>query len=139
MAYDSNNIFAKILRGEVPSVKVYEDDETLAFMDVMPQADGHTLVIPKEAAESIFELSPEGAAAMIKTTQQIAKAVKKGLDAPGIMIFQLNGKSAGQSVPHVHFHIVPRSKGVDLKLHARGMESPDRLKVLAEKIRAALE
>ncbi len=139
MAYDSNNIFAKILRGEVPSVKVYEDDKTLAFMEVMPQADGHTLVIPKEPAENIFELSPEGAAAMIKTTQIVAKAVKKGLDAPGIMLFQLNGKPAGQSVPHVHFHIVPRNSGVDLKLHSRGMESPDKLKAVAEKIKAALE
>jgi len=139
MAYDTNNIFAKILRGEVPSVKVYEDDKTLAFMDVMPQADGHTLVIPKEPAETLFDLSPDGATAMIKTAQIVAKAVKKGLDAPGIMLFQLNGKSAGQSVPHVHFHIVPRNKGVDLKLHARGMESPEKLKALAEKIRAALE
>ena len=139
MAYDTNNIFAKILRGEVPSVKVYEDDKTLAFMDVMPQADGHTLVIPKEPAENLFELSPEGAAAMVRTTQKVAKAVKKGLDAPGIMLFQLNGKPAGQSVFHVHFHIVPRSGGVDLKLHARGMESPDKLKAIAEKIKAALE
>jgi histidine triad (HIT) family protein len=139
MAYDTNNIFAKILRGEIPSVKVYEDDKTLAFMDVMPQADGHTLVIPKEPAENILELSPEGAVAMIKTTQKVAKAVKKGLDAPGLMIFQLNGKPAGQSVFHVHFHIVPRSGGVDLKLHARGMESPDKLKAIAEKIKAALE
>ncbi len=139
MAYDTNNIFAKILRGEVPSVKIYEDDKTLAFMDVMPQAEGHTLVIPKEPAENIFELSPEGAAAMVRTTQKVAKAVKKGLDAPGIMLFQLNGKQAGQSVFHVHFHIVPRSGGVDLKLHARGMESPDKLKAIAEKIKAALE
>ena len=139
MAYDTNNIFAKILRGEVPSVKIYEDDKTLAFMDVMPQADGHTLVIPKEPAENIFELSPEGAAAMVRTTQKVAKAVKKGLEAPGVMIFQLNGKPAGQSVFHVHFHIVPRSGGVDLKLHARGMESPDKLRAIAEKIKAALE
>jgi histidine triad (HIT) family protein len=139
MAYDTNNIFAKILRGDVPSVKVFEDDETLAFMDVMPQADGHTLVIPKESAENIFELSPEGAAAMVKTTQKVAKAVQKGLDAPGIMIFQLNGKAAGQSVFHVHFHVVPRSKGIDLKLHARGMEPPEKLKAIAEKIKAALE
>jgi histidine triad (HIT) family protein len=139
MAYDTNNIFAKILRGEVPSVKVYEDDKTIAFMDVMPQADGHTLVVPKEPAENLFELSPEGAAAMIRTTQKVAKAVKKGLDAPGIMLFQLNGRAAGQSVFHVHFHIVPRSGGVDLKLHARGMESPDKLKAIAEKIKAALE
>ena len=139
MAYDSNNIFAKILRGEVPSVKVYEDDKTLAFMDVMPQADGHTLVIPKEAAETIFDLSTEGAGALINSTQKVAKAVRKGMDSPGIMIFQLNGKPAGQSVPHVHFHIVPRNKGIDLKLHARQMESPDKLKEIAEKIKAALE
>ena len=79
MAYDPNNVFAKILRGEIPSVKVYEDAQTLTFMDVMPQADGHVLVIPKEKAENIFDLSPEGAAAMVKTTQKVAKAVKKGL------------------------------------------------------------
>ncbi|HYK80404.1 MAG TPA: HIT domain-containing protein, partial [Micropepsaceae bacterium] len=76
MAYDSNNIFAKILRGEIPCVKVFEDAKTLAFMDVMPQADGHTLVIPKEPAENLFDLSPEGAAAMMATTQKVAKAVK---------------------------------------------------------------
>ena len=139
MPYDSNNIFARILRGEIPSVKVYEDDQTLAFMDVMPQADGHTLVIPKEAAENIFDLSPEGARALITTTQKVAKAVKKGMEAPGIMISQLNGKPAGQSVPHVHFHILPRSKGVDFKFHAREMESPDKLKAHAERIKAALE
>jgi histidine triad (HIT) family protein len=139
MAYDSTNIFARILRGEVPSVKLYEDENTLAFMDVMPQADGHTLVIAKEPAENLLELSPEGAAAMIKTTQKVAKAVKKGLDAPGLMIFQLNGRAAGQSVFHVHFHIVPRSQGIDLKLHSRGMESPDKLKAIAEKIKAALD
>ena len=139
VSYDPNNAFAKILRGEIPSVKVYEDDNTLAFMDVMPQADGHTLVIPKEPAENIFELSADGAAALIKTTQKVAKAVKKGLDAPGIMISQLNGKAAGQSVPHVHFHILPRAKGVDFKFHAREMESSDKLKAIAEKIKAALE
>ena len=139
MAYDTNNIFAKILRGEVPSVKVYEDNQTLAFMDVMPQADGHTLVIPKEPAENIFELSPEAAAAMIRTTQKVAKAVKKALNAPGIMITQLNGRPAGQSVFHVHFHIIPRSGGIDFRLHARDAEQPDKLKAVAEKIRAALE
>jgi len=139
MTYDSNNIFARILRGEIPAVKVYEDDKTLAFMDVMPQADGHVLVIPKEAAENILDLSHEGAAALMTTTQKIAKAIKKGLNAPGIMVAQLNGAAAGQSVLHVHFHIIPRSGGIDLKLHAREMEKPDRLKMLAEKIKAALE
>ena len=101
MAYDTNNIFAKILRGEVPSVKVYEDDKTLAFMDVMPQADGHTLVVPKEPAENIFELSPEGAAAMVRTTQKVAKAVKKGLDAPGIMFVSSPTKSVNSRVTGV--------------------------------------
>ncbi len=138
MPYDPNNVFAKILRGEIPSVKVYEDAHTLAFMDVMPQADGHVLVIPKENAENIYDLSPEGAAALVKTTQKVAKAVKKGLGVPGLMVAQLNGAAAGQSVFHVHFHIIPRSGGIDLKLHARQMENPDKLREIAEKIKVAL-
>ena len=138
MAYDSNNVFAKILRGEIPSIKVYEDDKTLAFMDVMPQADGHVLVIPKESAENIFDLSPEGAAALIETTQKVAKAIKKGFGVSGLMVAQLNGRDAGQSVFHVHFHIIPRSGGIDLKLHAREMANPDTLKAIAERIKAAL-
>ena len=136
--YDDNNIFAKILRGEIPCVKVYEDDETLAFMDVMPQADGHTLVIPKESAENIFELSAGGAAALIAGTQKVAKAVKAGLNAPGIMLTMLNGVSAGQSVFHAHFHIIPRSNGVDMGLHARGMADAKTLEPIAAKIRSAL-
>ena len=138
MTYDSSNVFAKILRGEIPSVKVYEDDKTLAFMDVMPQADGHVLVIPKEPAENILDLSPEGAAAMIATTQRVAKAVKKGLNAPGIMLAQLNGAHAGQSVFHVHFHIIPRSAGVDMGLHSRGMVDAKILEPIAAKIRSEL-
>ena len=138
MAYDTNNVFAKILRGEIPSVKVFEDGKTLAFMDVMPQAEGHVLVIPKEPAESILDLSPEGAAAMMATTQKIAKAVKKGLNAPGVMLAMLNGAPAGQSVFHVHFHVIPRSAGVDLGLHARGMVDPKSLEPIAAKIKAAL-
>jgi histidine triad (HIT) family protein len=138
MPYDSNNIFAKILRGEIPSVKVFEDGKTLAFMDVMPQAEGHVLVVPKEQAENIFDLSPEGAAAMMATTQKIAKAVKKGLGVPGVMLAQLNGAPAGQSVFHVHFHIIPRRGGVDMKLHARDMVDPKTLEPIAEKIRSAL-
>lgn len=138
MAYDSGNIFAKILRGEIPSVKVYEDDKTLAFMDVMPQAEGHVLVIPKEPAENILTLSPEGAAAMMATTQKVAKAVKKGLQAPGIMLAMLNGAPAGQSVFHVHFHIIPRSAGVDLGMHARGMVDSKTLEPIAARIRDAL-
>jgi histidine triad (HIT) family protein len=138
MAYDPDNIFAKILRGDIPAVKVYEDDRTLAFMDVMPQADGHVLIVPKEPAQNIFELSPDGAAAAIKTVQKIATAVKKALDAPGVMLVQLNGEAAGQSVFHIHFHVIPRVAGVDLKFHAREMAAPKDLEATAAKIRAAL-
>ncbi len=138
MAYDSSNVFAKILRGEIPCVKVFEDDRTLAFMDVMPQAEGHVLVIPKEPAENILDLSPDGASAMMATAQKVAKAVKKGLNAPGVMLAMLNGAPAGQSVFHVHFHIIPRSAGVDLGLHARGMVDPKTLEPIAARIRAAL-
>ena len=138
MAYDSSNVFAKILRGEIPSVKVYENDKTLAFMDVMPQAEGHALVIPKEKAENILDLSAEGAAALMATTQKIAKAVKKGLNPPGIMLAMLNGAPAGQSVFHIHFHVIPRAHGVDLGLHARSMVDPKTLEPIAAKIRAAL-
>jgi len=138
MAYDPNNIFAKILRGEIPSVKVYEDDGTLAFMDVMPQADGHTLVIPKEDAETIFELSPEGAANLVKITQKLARAVKAGMSAEGITLMQFNGAAAGQTVPHIHFHILPRWTDVALRRHGSGMESPEKLKEFAAKIKSAL-
>ena len=138
MAYDSNNVFAKILRGEIPCVKVFENETCLAFMDVMPQADGHVLVIPKEPAENILDLSPEVAAALMTATQRIAKAVKKGLNAPGIMLAMLNGAPAGQSVFHVHFHVIPRSAGADLGLHARAMVDPKSLEPIAAKIRSAL-
>jgi len=139
MAYDRNNIFAKILRGEIPSVKVYEDEHTFAFMDIMPSAEGHTLVIPKEPVENIFDLSPEGAAALMQTAQRIARAVKKGLACPGIMLMQLNGATAGQSVFHAHFHILPRYAGLEIKLHGKAMVDPKSLIPIAEKIKAALE
>ena len=138
MAYDNNNIFARILRGELPKVALYEDDLTLAFMDVMPSVDGHALVITKEKAETILDLSPEGAAALIKTTQKITRAVRTALNAPGIMLVQLNGAAAGQSIPHIHFHVLPRAEGLDLKLHGRGMVGADVLEPIAAKIRNAL-
>jgi histidine triad (HIT) family protein len=139
MSYDSDNIFARILRGEIPAHKVYEDGQTLAFMDVMPQSDGHTLVIPKSAAENLFDLAPESLAATILVTQRVARAVKKAFDAPGVMIAQLNGRGAGQSVFHIHFHVVPRYEGIDLRFHAREMADPKRLAEHAARIRAALE
>ncbi len=138
MAYDPNNIFAKIVRGEAAAFKVYEDAHTIAFMDIMPQAEGHTLVIPKEHAETIFDLSPDGAAALIKTTKKVAAAVREVMQAPGVLIAQLNGAAAGQTVFHIHFHIIPRSNGLDLKLHAREMADFEKLKALAVKITAAL-
>jgi histidine triad (HIT) family protein len=138
MPYDRSNIFARILRDEIPCVKVYEDDKTLAFMDVMPQAEGHTLVVPKEDAENIFDLSPEGAAALIATAQKVAKAVKKALGCTGLMLVQLNGKAAGQSVFHIHMHVIPRTKGIDLEFHERNMVEPGTLEPIAAKIRAAL-
>ncbi len=139
MAYDSNNVFARILRGEIPAHKVYEDEHTFAFMDVMPQSDGHTLVIPKVTAENLFDLPPDALAATILTTQRVARAVKKAFNPPGVMLVQLNGAASGQSVFHIHFHIVPRYEGFDLRFHARDMADPKVLADHAARVRAAFE
>jgi len=139
MSYDSNNVFAKILRGELPCAKVYEDAHTLAFMDIMPSTEGHTLVIPREPAETIFDLSPEAASHMIVTAQRVAKAVKRVLSSPGVMLVQLNGSAAGQSIPHVHIHVLPRSHGLELSLHGRSQADAAKLETLAARIRSALE
>jgi histidine triad (HIT) family protein len=139
MAYDPTNIFARILRGEIPCHKVYEDEHTIAFMDIMPQADGHTLVVPKAEGEGIFDLPPEALVATILTTQKIARAVKRAFDPPGMMITQLNGPAAGQSVFHLHFHVVPRYAGTDLRLHAGDMADPEALAQHAARIRASLD
>lgn len=138
MAYDPHNAFAKILRGELPCVKVYEDESTLAFMDIMPQADGHTLVIPKEAAEGMIDISTDSLVAAIRVTQRIARAVKQAMDVPGILIAQTNGAAAGQSVPHLHFHVIPRKPGEPLLMHATTFADPERLKQFAARITAAL-
>ena len=138
MPYDPGNIFAKILRGEIPSVKVYEDDKTLAFMDVMPEADGHVLVIPREGAENILDLSPQGMAAMMDTVQKLARAVDKALAPDGILLKQYNRAAAGQSVFHVHFHIVPRWEGVPMAPHGKVMVDAAKLEPIAAKIRSAL-
>jgi histidine triad (HIT) family protein len=138
MAYDQSNIFAKILRGEVPCVKVYEDDKTLAFMDVMPESDGHVLVVPKEPAENILDLSAEGLGAMMATTQKVASAVDKALKPGGILLKQYNRAPAGQSVFHVHFHIVPRHEGVPLAPHGKVMVQAAVLEPIAAKIRSEL-
>ncbi|HZQ39478.1 MAG TPA: HIT family protein [Rhizomicrobium sp.] len=138
MPYDQNNIFAKILRGEIPCVKVYEDARTLAFMDVMPEAEGHVLVVPKEPAENILDLSSDGMAAMMATTQKVAKAVDKALKPGGILLKQYNRAPAGQSVFHVHFHIVPRQEGVPLAPHGKVTVEASVLEPIAAKIRSEL-
>lgn len=137
MTYDDQNIFAQILRGELPAIKVYEDDQVLAFMDIMPQADGHTLVIPKSPAVTLLDLDPEVAAYTIQIVQKIAKAIEKGLGVEGIVLMQLSGTAAGQTVPHVHFHLVPTSLH-NLGKHALVMGDQEKIKALAEKIKAAL-
>jgi histidine triad (HIT) family protein len=138
MAYDSGNIFARILRGEIPCVKVFEDAHTLAFMDVMPEADGHVLVVPKEDAENILDLSAGGMAAMMATVQKVAKAVDRALEPDGILLKQYNRAPAGQSVFHVHFHIVPRWEGVAMAPHGKVMVEASKLEPVAAKIRSAL-
>ena len=137
MAYDDQNIFARILRGELPAIKVYEDDQVLAFMDIMPQADGHALVIPKTPAITLLDLPADAAAYTIQVVQKIAKAIETALDAKGIVLMQLSGVAAGQTVPHVHFHLIPSSVH-ELGRHAAQMGDQEKIKALAEKIKAVL-
>jgi histidine triad (HIT) family protein len=139
MAYDPANIFARILRGEIPCHKVLEDEHTLAFLDIMPQSDGHTLVIPKTPGENLFDIPPEALAATIRSTQRVAAAVRKAFGPPGIMVAQLNGSGAGQSVFHLHFHVIPRYHGVDLRMHAGAPADHAKLAEQAAKLRAALD
>ena len=126
MAYDEQNIFARILRGELPAIKVYEDDQVLAFMDIMPQADGHTLVIPKTPAVTLLDLPADAAAYTIQVVQKVAKAIEVGLDAKGIVLMQLSGAAAGQTVPHVHFHLIPSSVH-ELGKHALQMGDQEKI------------
>ena len=137
MTYDDQNIFARILRGELPAFKVYEDEQVLAFMDVMPQAEGHTLVIPKTPALTLLDLNPEAAAYTIQVVQKVAKAMEKALDVKGIVLMQLSGAAAGQTVPHVHFHLIPTSVH-ELGKHAAQLGDMEKIKAIGEKIKAAL-
>jgi histidine triad (HIT) family protein len=138
--YDEANIFAKILRGEMPCVKVHEDDSVLAFMDIFPQSDGHALVIPKRArATALFDASAEELKALIVGVQKIARAVEKALKPDGVRILQFNGAPAGQTVFHLHFHIVPVYEGRPVRPHAGGKPADtEQLKDLARRIAAAL-
>ena len=136
--YDDGNIFAKILRGEIPCAKVFEDDVAIAFMDVMPQGDGHTLVVPKVKARTILDIAPGDLAALITRVQKVAAAVKTAFAADGLTIFQFSEAAGGQTVFHLHFHVVPRFEGVPLKKHEGGMADGAMLKEHAAKIAAAL-
>jgi histidine triad (HIT) family protein len=138
VAYDPHNIFAKILRGEVPAYRVYEDEHTVAILDVMPQADGHTLVLPKTPAENIFELAPDMAAAVMRSGQKLAFAVRRAFAADGVTLMQFNGPAAGQTVFHFHLHIVPRRAGQPLRSHGRTMAEASVLEEHARRIREAL-
>ncbi len=136
--YDESNVFAKILKGEIPCHKVYEDDDTLAFMDVMPQAPGHLLVIPKRGSRNILDADPVVLSKLIPVVQRLAVAAKDAFEADGVVVTQFNESAAGQTVFHLHFHVIPRREGEPLKPHSGKMEDQAVLAEHAQKVRAAL-
>jgi histidine triad (HIT) family protein len=138
-SYDPNNIFAKILRGELPAYKVYEDDRTLAFLDIMPQATGHTLVIPKAPSRNMLDADPDDLAHVVKIAQKIAKVAMSVFSADGLNLIQFNEPAAGQTVYHLHVHIIPRQEGVPLRPHGTYKEEPGVLAEQAAKLAAALK
>ena len=138
MAYDSSNIFAKIIRGDIPALKVLEDEHVIAFMDIMPWSEGHTLVIPKVPARNLFDVTPAALAALIERTQTVAKAVQKAFDPDGLRLVQNNEPAAGQTVFHLHFHIVPCYDGVPLHIHEAAMADQAVLRGYADRIKKAL-
>jgi histidine triad (HIT) family protein len=135
--YDPDNIFAKILRGQTPCVKVYEDEDSLAFMDVMPRAEGHTLVIPKAKARNLFDIAPEDLARFMPSVQKVANAVMAGMKAEGISLQQFNEEAGGQQVFHLHFHVLPRWAGIPLRPPGGPFQSAEALRPHAERIIAA--
>jgi histidine triad (HIT) family protein len=137
MTYDPDNIFAKILRGEMPCHKVYEDDNTFAFLDIMPRADGHTLVIPKSPSRNLLDAADGDLATLIPIVKKIGQAAMKAFEAPGLLLQQFNEAEAGQIVFHLHFHVLPRHDGVPLRPPGK-MADNDLLAGHAEKIRRAL-
>ena len=137
--YDPDNIFAKIVRGEIPAAKVYEDADILAFMDVFPQSRGHCLVVSKVSkARNLLEVEPDVLCGLMQDVQRVARAVVAALKPDGVVVTQFNGAPAGQTVFHLHVHIIPRHEGVPLMPHSRAMEKPEVLAMHAEKIRKAL-
>ena len=137
-AYDPNNIFAKILRGELPSYKIYEDDKALAFLDIMPRAPGHALVLPKAPARNILDAAPDDLAHVMKIAQRIAKVSVEVFGADGVTVQQVNAGAGGQVVFHLHVHVIPRQHGVALKPPASEKAAPEVLKEQAAKLAAAL-
>lgn len=137
-AYDSENIFAKILRGELPCEKVFEDEKTIAIMDIMPRGDGHTLILPKAPSRNLLDIDADNLAAILATAQKVAKAQMNAFDADGITLQQFSESAGGQVVFHTHIHVIPRHDGVALRPHTGDMASPDLLAEHAEKIRAEL-
>jgi histidine triad (HIT) family protein len=137
-AYEDTNIFAKILRGELPCHKIFEDDVALSFMDIMPRAQGHCLVIPKAPARNLLDIKPDDLSQLITRVQRVAQAAKAGLQADGITLHQYNEAPGGQVIFHLHFHILPRWSGVDLRPHTGQMEKPEVLEANRDKIVAAL-
>jgi histidine triad (HIT) family protein len=138
MAYDQNNIFAKILRDELPAYKVYEDDKALAFLDIMPRAPGHTLILPKSPARNLLDVDPDDLAHVAKVAQKVAKAAMTVFNADGITVQQFNEPAGGQVVFHLHVHVIPRHDGVSLKPPASAQEKPEVLAEHVAKLRAAL-
>jgi histidine triad (HIT) family protein len=137
--YDPSNVFAKILRGELPCHKIYEDEHTLSFMDIMPRGDGHTLVVPRNPSRNILDVAEADLTRTILTVQKIARAVKTGMNAEGLTLQQFNESAGGQIVFHLHFHVIPRWEGVPLRPHTGEMAPGEKLKEDAAKIRAALD
>lgn len=137
-AYDDTNVFAKILKGELPSQKVYEDERTVVIMDIMPRSDGHALVIPKAPSRTFLDMAADDIAALYLTVQRVARAARTAFQADGITIQQFNEKAGGQVVFHTHVHVLPRKAGVPLRPHTGEMAAPEVLDADAAKLRAAL-
>ena len=138
MTYDDHNIFAKILRGQIPCEKLFEDEHVLAFMDIMPQVEGHCLVIPKKPSVGLLDADPTVFAPLFTAVQMLGNAVTKAFNADGVTITQFNGAAAGQSVFHLHVHVMPRKTGIAIKPHSGTMEAPEIIQKNAALIRAAL-
>jgi histidine triad (HIT) family protein len=136
--YDPNNIFAKILRGEIPSSRVYEDKDVVAFMDVMPQGTGHTLVVPKAPSRNLLDADPATLGHLMAVVQRVARAAKAAFTADGVTVSQFNEPASGQSVFHLHIHVIPRFEGIPLKPHTGKMEDRTVIEANAEKLRKAL-